>query len=236
VAGGWLDSDDHNHDGTPDVARGTAWHVDFVYIDGMDAQGRSFYQRTLDKCFNWPAPMTAPCTVPYHPPITALDPTRNFRQDFTPRETVLAGVTPFNPGPPPTVLPIKAYDYTTGPIHYYAHTAVSPNPPWNPIASPGQADPVPCDTGETTLRWFTKNGQWTYTDEAAEADTLRATGWATDKAMFCTVPSGTPGAKPLYRVTKADGDRILTLSTAERDDLVANGATSKTLNSIWPPA
>jgi hypothetical protein len=141
---------------------------------------------------------------------------------------------PFNPGPPPTVQPIKAFDYTTGPLHFYAHYSVSPNPPWNPISSPGQADPVPCDGTETTLRWFTKNGQWTYTDEAAEADNLRATGWATDKAMFCTVPAGTPGSVPLHRLTKTDGDRVLTTSDSEKNSLVSGGAVLKTLNNVYP--
>lgn len=141
---------------------------------------------------------------------------------------------------PSSVVNLCGFESTGSvPAHLYKSADCSP-PTGSWSTTPtivARTEPAPssvCDgTGETRLRRYSKTQQLTYSDEPTEQATLVAAGWVQGTAVACTMPPDTPGSVPLYRVTKANGDRVLTVNVSERDTLVAAGATSTTLRNLY---
>jgi hypothetical protein len=217
AAGGHLSSDH----GDP----GASMHWDFIAMHGKNAAGQDFWDEVVDKCLNNPT---------YY--ITCLSNTNGtLTGDHGVGVVIQAGPNvPPVVDPPASAVPLLGYDYTSGPVHYYSITPVSPNPPWAPIASPARVEAPPCESSEKPLDWLYRYSIYTWTDDAAERATLIGQGYTAGGTKACTVAAGTPASVPLYRVTKTDGDRVLTTSTTERDQLVAAGGTAKTLGNVYP--
>jgi hypothetical protein len=218
AAGGHLSCDN----GAP----GACMHWDFVALHGKNAAGQDFWTEVVDKCLNNPT---------YY--ITCLSTTDGRLVGDHGVGTVLQAGPNVPPvvDPPASAVPLLGFDHTTVAVHYYSLTPVSPNPPWAPIASPARVEAPPCDAGEKPLDFLSRYSTYTWTDDADERATLISQGFAPGGTKACTVAAGTPASVPLYRVTKTDGDRVLTASAVERDQLVAAGGTSKTLGSVYPP-
>jgi hypothetical protein len=229
--GGYLSSDDHDQDGDPDVIRGSAFHVDVVPVDGMDGQGRSFYQRVMGLCLNVTktSSVTPLCQPNAAGELVAIaGPTKG---------TVVldAGHTSPVVPVPESAVPLLGFDYTTAPLHYYSLTPVSPNPPWAPIPDPARVEAPPCGAFEKPLDWLHKGGRYTWTDSPIERQQLISSGWTFGKTIACTVPTTDRASVPLFRCDLPDGDRVLTVSTTERDQFVAQGGVVKTLGNAYPP-
>jgi hypothetical protein len=225
AAGGHLSSDH----GQP----GASFHWDLIWMDGKNTSGQEFWPTLLAKCLNNPVGYVT-CKSTSAGTMYGYYYTGST---FHNMGTVLEAGPNVPPvvDPPASAVPLLGYDYTSGPVHYYSRTPVSPNPPWAPIASPARVEAPPCESSEKPLDWLYRYSIYTWTDDAAERATLVSQGYTAGATIACTVAPGTAASVPLYRVTKADGDRLLTVSTTERDELVAAGGTSKTLGNVYPP-